>query len=112
MAGTSENLSQIIAQQQEEINYQLQTIDNLHTLMKQLLERSDKRKRSKHCKKKRTPTMLGSSKEEEDLNHDEVTSKHSNHLGVSESSAQKMAEFKKRLEAIANRDKLRETRYD
>lgn len=45
-----------IAQQQEQINRQQQTIDDCHTLMKQLMEKSDRKRSSKKGKKNRTHT--------------------------------------------------------
>lgn len=47
-----------------------------------------------------------SSREEEELDHIEVASKHNNHSDIGENSTQKMAEFEKCLEAMGNRGKL------
>lgn len=81
-------------------------------LTKQLSERLDKKKRSKCGKKKHTPTPLESSEEEEDLDHIEVSSKHSDCSNIGKTSAQKVAEFEKCSEAMANRGKLLEAGHD
>lgn len=62
--------------------------------------------------RRNTPTTSKSLREEVDLDHMEVISKHSDLSDISENNAQKIAEFEKRLEAMANRDMHRKTKHD
>lgn len=80
--------------------------------MKLLVEKSDKKKNSTGSKKKHTPSQIESSEEQEDIDHLEVSSQHSQRWDVGESSSQWMAEFEWHLEVMENRWKLDEERYD
>lgn len=112
LAHQLEEYAQAQAQDLDLINRQEQSIDALNAMMKTPIERTDKKKKSRLSKKKRTLAPSESPEGEENPKCSEEPSEHRECSDSGDSSSQRINELEKRLKAIANWDKLQEVGID